>query len=98
VTTASSGEEALALLDRVSFDVILSDIRMPGLDGPGFYHHIETARPELVERIAFMTGDTLAPGVRSFLDQAGRPRLEKPFTPSDARALLNELVVGKSAA
>ena len=35
VTVAENGEEALAILDREPFDVVLCDIRMPKVDGLG---------------------------------------------------------------
>ena len=41
VETAADGAAALERLDSRSFDVIVSDVRMPGLDGPGLYAEIE---------------------------------------------------------
>jgi PAS domain S-box-containing protein len=97
VTTATSGEEALTLIGSTRFDAILTDVRMPGLDGPGLYSRLEAERPDLVQRLGFMTGDTLGPSARAFLKQAGRPCLEKPFTPYDARSLINRLTHDETA-
>ena len=97
VITATSGNEALSLIGSTRFDAILTDVRMPGLDGPGLYRRLEAERPDLIGRLGFMTGDTLGPSARAFLKDAGRPCLEKPFTPHDARSLINQLTDGQSA-
>lgn len=61
VETADSGEKALTLIARDSFDVILSDVRMPRLDGPSLYATLERQDPSLLKRTAFVSGDTLSP-------------------------------------
>ena len=44
--------------------------------------------PELARRMAFVTGDTLAPNATRFLKETGPPWLEKPFTPEQVLALV----------
>jgi PAS domain S-box-containing protein len=88
VETASSGSEALNMARERDFDIILSDIRMPELDGPELFAMLERMDPKYVRRIAFMTGDTLSQDVENFLASSGRPHLEKPITPADVRELI----------
>jgi CheY-like chemotaxis protein len=76
--------------DRV-YDAILSDLKMPGLDGPRLYGHLAANAPELVGRLGFVTGDAMSPTARSFLKTADRPYVEKPATPDDLRDLLARL-------
>ncbi|MBD3391613.1 MAG: response regulator [Chitinivibrionales bacterium] len=45
ITTAASGAEALALLDREDFDMVISDINMPGLKGPELLWMIKERKP-----------------------------------------------------
>ncbi len=90
VQTAASAEEALDLLPR-GFDLILSDLSMPGLGGRAFLSKLRETWPILEARLGFITGDTMSPGVGEFLRSAGRPYLEKPAVPSDIRRLANEL-------
>jgi PAS domain S-box-containing protein len=79
VETASNGVEALATIrDRV-FDVILSDLRMPELDGPGLYRAIERYDSRLLRRIVFLTGDTLDHEIKEFLEQTAALSVNKPF-------------------
>ncbi len=48
VEVAHSGEEALAWIERQPFDVVLLDLRMPGMDGITCYRRLRQARPETV--------------------------------------------------
>jgi two-component system NtrC family sensor kinase len=79
-TAASTGHAAIELLARESFDVIVLDLRLPDADGKTVWQWIRRHRPALVERVVFMTGDTLSPGSHQFLQDAGRPVLPKPVS------------------
>lgn len=94
VTAAESGAEAMSALEGARFDLILSDLRMPGMDGPEFYAYLQERWPGLVDRLAFITGDTLGPGAGNFLEEAGRPYLEKPFTPDEVRDFIDGMKSG----
>ena len=92
VEIASSGQVAMEKVKRQDYDVILSDIRMPGMDGPTFYRALCEEKPQLVDTLAFITGDTLSPRVKAFLDSSQRPYLEKPVMPRDVRKLVARIV------
>lgn len=96
VETAESGEEGLALATTHDYDAILTDMNMPGISGRGFYEALGRRRPELLERVAFVTGDTMSPSVREFLDHAGCEYLEKPIAPQDLRELARRVITGVS--
>lgn len=51
---ACTGKQALAMLEEMKFDIVLSDIRMPGLNGLQLLEKIKTLWPEC--RVAFLTG------------------------------------------
>ena len=80
VETASDGRAALEKLAQAEYDLILCDVRMPGLDGPDLYRSLSLTRPELLSRFVFLTGDTLNPESRDFVRQTGAPCLSKPST------------------
>lgn len=88
VTLACSGTEAKAQLAGGSFDLILSDLRMPDGDGASLHNWVCAHRPQLARRMGFVTGDTIEPSARAFLARSGRPSLEKPFTPAALRAFV----------
>jgi two-component system NtrC family sensor kinase len=98
VVTASSGREALERMAAEHYDVILTDIRMPDLDGRALYQEIERRWPGQSGRIVFVTGDTLASALREFVSESGRPVIEKPFLPSEVRRVVAELVTNGDVA
>jgi two-component system NtrC family sensor kinase len=85
VDRAASGGEALERLAVRSYDVIVTDARMPDCDGEMLYRQIEARYPEQAARVVFVTGDTLAASLREFLARSGRPVIEKPFLPHEVR-------------
>ena len=92
VDMAANGRLALAKLQARAFDLLLSDVCMPGLDGPGLYRILAQQQPHLCQRIIFLTGDTLAPETKSFLEQSGARCLEKPFTIATVRRVLQQVL------
>ena len=93
VDTAVNGLEALARLRTRSYDVVVSDIRMPQLDGVGLWTAVERENPALAARFVFFTGDTLSSATTEFLARVGAPNLRKPFTLSDIRVAIARVPV-----
>jgi two-component system NtrC family sensor kinase len=83
VEWAANGNVALRRLAEANYDVILSDVRMPELDGRGLYEALKGRQPHLVERLVFVTGDSLDAATLAFLDQNEVPLLHKPFIIGD---------------
>ncbi|HEY3280156.1 MAG TPA: ATP-binding protein [Gemmatimonadales bacterium] len=75
----AGGNEALQALGREAFDVIVSDVRMPGINGREFLERLRQDHPAMVRRLIFSTGDTFAPDTAALLLEAGVPSLVKPF-------------------
>ena len=90
--------EALALLQTESFDVVLSDMRMPGLDGPAFFTELKKLKPALAKNMAFITGDALSKDVVEFLSATAQPHLEKPVTPNELLKLVADLMTDEYVA
>ncbi|MGE0789996.1 MAG: response regulator [Sandaracinaceae bacterium] len=89
VVDVADASAALRLLetDR-SFDMILCDVMMPGMDGPGFHVAMEQRHPELLGRIVYMTGGVFTVSSRDFLSRPGRKVLTKPVTRGQLDAML----------
>jgi two-component system NtrC family sensor kinase len=92
VDTAANGRQALACIQGRVYDLILSDLRMPELDGPGLYRSLEQQYPALCQRFLFLTGDTLSPETLAFFEQTGAPRLIKPFGTAGVRRAIRQLL------
>ena len=92
ITLARSGEEALEQLKKRRFALILSDLKMPNMDGRRMFNYIADFHPAEVERLAFLTGDTISPDAQAFLRATKRPYLEKPIKPDELRSFVSKLV------
>src|SRR5260370_42524967 len=68
--TAPNGAAALTLVEGHEYDLILCDLRMPVLDGPGFYRQLQRRRPELSRRLRFHTRPALRPNPAPLLPHA----------------------------
>jgi two-component system NtrC family sensor kinase len=96
--SAANGTEALDILSRETFDVILSDMRMPGMDGETLYQRLCEAKPGLAKRVIFVTGDTVSTKTREFLDATGNLWLSKPFQMKDVIHRVESILMGPSHA
>jgi PAS domain S-box-containing protein len=92
VDTAANGRLALSKLHTQAYDLLLCDLRMPELDGPGLYQALQHEHPYYLARVIFLTGDTLSPEARTFLEQVRVPRLSKPFRAAEVRQLIHQVL------
>ncbi|OLD76687.1 MAG: hypothetical protein AUG87_07685 [Candidatus Rokubacteria bacterium 13_1_20CM_4_70_14] len=92
VEIAANGAMGLEMLERRGYDLILTDTKMPVLDGVEFYRALERRFPQLCRRLIFVTGDLLDPEKRSFLAATGAPCMEKPFDLDEVRRVVDRLL------
>ena len=93
VDIAANGEVALEMWRRKNYDLCLSDIRTPRMNGIELYRKLEIERPEVVNRFIFTTGDMLSMNTKTFLEETGRAYLPKPFAPENFRAIVKTFFV-----
>jgi len=98
VETVSDARMALRRLEAEPFDVILSDVRMPEMDGPAFFGELVRRRPELAARVILITGDLLTDDLAAFLARTRVPSLGKPFTLDELQDAVRRALAGLSAA
>ncbi len=90
VTVMSNGGSALAFLEDEPVDLVLTDVRMPGIDGMEALRSIKELRPETV--VIIMTGfGSIDQAVQAVKDGA-YDYINKPFDLDELRALVNGLV------
>src|SRR5262249_40129361 len=63
------GREALERASQESFDLVICDMKMPGLDGQHFYKSLKRLGDSFVNNFLFVTGDTISGTSQVFLTQ-----------------------------
>jgi DNA-binding NtrC family response regulator len=90
--TASSGSEGIAMLESGGFYGVISDMRTPGgISGADVHAWIVAHRPELRDKILFITGDTVNPETMKALNETGVPYIEKPFRVNDLMSVVEKI-------
>ena len=94
VETAAEGEEALRAIERSAtdpFDIIVSDLRMPGLSGEQLFRMLTERDASWERRIIFITGDAANPHALRIFAGSDVPVILKPFDLADLSSLVEEL-------
>lgn len=97
VNAALSGEAALKMIEVAEeagrpYDLIICDIKMPGMSGPHLFREIRIRYPNLAERMIFFTGDTMNLDTRTFLEGIPNPHVSKPFVVRELREVIGEML------
>jgi DNA-binding NtrC family response regulator len=92
VDLASDGLTALGKIEAREYDLILTDLRMPELDGVGLYRELERRQPEMLRRVIVITGTSGHPEYESFLEETQVPYLEKPFSLQALQAITRRVL------
>ena len=79
VDTAPNGVAALDKLENQRYDLIVTDLHMPKLDGSGFYRELIERQLHPSKKIIFLTGTTGGSEEHRFVQESGLPLLLKPF-------------------
>ncbi len=92
VTVVERARDALERLQGgARFDVVLCDVMMPEMNGMQFHQELAHLRPEVADRVVFMSGGVFSPAVRAFFDEIPNRRLEKPLDIPGLRRLVDEM-------
>jgi two-component system NtrC family sensor kinase len=90
VDTAGTGYQALSALEKEQFDLIISDLKMPEMDGQSFYKLVIGRHPHLAHRIVFSSGDSSGRRARAFLQEVGCAWISKPFQVEELLRLVHK--------
>ncbi|MGH9787011.1 MAG: response regulator [Terriglobia bacterium] len=90
VVTADSANQALERLQTEDYDVIVSDIRMPGFDGRSLYRFLAVFLPEYINKVVFLTGDQ-SEKTLSFLRESNCPYTFKPIQIKELQDRIREV-------
>ena len=92
VETARNGEVALRMLKQKHYDCVVSDVKMPGMDGPTLHQAIRAIDPAAADTFIFISGDTVSPETSSYLEAVDNPTLAKPFEIDALEKALQEML------
>ncbi|HJX36779.1 MAG TPA: ATP-binding protein, partial [Dehalococcoidales bacterium] len=94
VDTVADAETAVNKLDAGStYDIILTDVRMPGMSGIELHTHILEKSPAMKNKIIFITGDVMGADIKEFLVKNNLTYFAKPFDIEALKAKINRLML-----
>ncbi len=79
VFRADSSRKAIAIVQKEELDLILCDIKMPGMDGMEFYEWLVKNRPGTENKFLILTGNIMEEKIKSFMKIAGDRVITKPY-------------------
>jgi CheY-like chemotaxis protein len=94
VETIDNGNDALERLMSEDYDVILLDIKLPGMNGIEIYKQLQKRAKSLARRVVFITGDTMSRDTMSFLSRTSAPHITKPFGTEQPKKNIDRILTG----
>lgn len=93
VHTASNGEKAIARCRKETFDLIITDLKMPKMDGIGFLRKIKDLSPETMVILitAYASGDTAVTAMK----EGAYDYIEKNFSIEDLKQIIRNALTKK---
>ncbi|MEX2221510.1 MAG: response regulator [Candidatus Rokuibacteriota bacterium] len=98
VDSAADGADGLRRAEAQRYDLLITDLRMPGLEGPELYEAVRRRYPDNPPRVIFMSANTGIEEYATFLAGTGEPALEKPFNLADMRQVVMQILTQKPRA
>jgi YD repeat-containing protein len=92
VDAAHDGHGALRRLERSAYDLILSDLRMPRMDGVELYRRLERDRPEVARQVVFLSGPSGTAEYEGFLSELPDRSLTKPVQLVDLQRRVRQIL------
>jgi PAS domain S-box-containing protein len=94
IDTVDNADDALKTIEGKRYNLILLDIKMPGIDGVELYRRIERIAKSLAQRVVFITGDIMAVDTEKFLSETKVAHIDKPFNAEQLRREVKRALSG----
>jgi len=92
VESTGDAETALEKIKAERYNLILLDIKLPGMSGIELYKNMQKTARSLARRVVFITGDAMAPDTMSFLSRTKAPHITKPFDIEKLKRTMNRIL------
>ncbi|MBM3173424.1 MAG: PAS domain S-box protein, partial [Chloroflexi bacterium] len=92
VECVDNAEDALELVQKKRYRLILLDIKMPGMSGTELYRRMEKITRSLLHRVVFVTGDVLGTRTQEFLRKTKARYIAKPFNVAEMKKEINQIL------
>ncbi len=92
VETAPNGVAALEKVESRRYDLILTDLHMPELDGAGLYRELTRRQGHPPQKIIFLTGTAGTSEAHRLVHETGLPVLRKPFSVIELLELVRKVL------
>ena len=90
IDTAYSGQTALDNLEKKKYDIVVTDLMMPGMDGMQLLEEIKKRYPDVI--VIIFTGYATVDTTRQALKAGAFDYIPKPFTPEELRNVIDNAV------
>jgi two-component system NtrC family sensor kinase len=92
VEVADTSRAALQRIETGAYAVVITDMRMPDLDGPALYREVTARCPLLTTSFLFVTGDSFSKETNRFLKETGAIYLNKPCTFDEVESAVEKVL------
>jgi two-component system NtrC family sensor kinase len=97
VDTLLDSRVALGRLEEKNYSLVICDLKMPYVDGPGLYRALVRRENPMQHRVLFVTDDTMGPRTLEFLKSSGLPYLAKPFLVEELKEAVRQALAAVPA-
>jgi PAS domain S-box-containing protein len=94
VETVDNAGDALKKIEGKRYNLVLIDIKMPGMDGVELYERIQKIARSLARRVVFITGDILSAHTEKFLSETKVAHIDKPFSAEQLKREVRRALTG----
>jgi len=92
VDTAPNGIAALEKIEARRYDLILTDLHMPEMDGAGLYREVAKRQTHPPRKMIFLTGTAGTSEAHRLVQETGLPLLRKPFNVVELLELVRKVL------
>jgi len=97
LNTAKNGRVALQKIEKLKYDIVITDFRMPKMSGKELFNWIKEHQPRLANCMIFVTGDTISNETRSFFEENNCRFLAKPFKIEEVKEVIQQVLEANNA-